>query len=67
MTPIRCFFKSVIGTHFHFTVGLMKFCKENPTKTFRNAVQDFSYICFKKWAFNWMVCFDTCQLQIVTY
>ncbi|SOD99168.1 DUF6434 domain-containing protein [Spirosoma fluviale] len=36
---VRGFFKSVIGPHFHFTVGLMKFCKDNPTKTFRDAVQ----------------------------
>ena len=36
---IRGFFKSVIGLHFHFTVGLMKFCQDNPTKTFGDAVQ----------------------------
>ena len=36
---VRGFFKSVIGPHFHFTVGLMKFCRDNPTKTFRDAVQ----------------------------
>ena len=35
---VRAFFKAVIGPHFHFTVGLMKFCKENPTKTFGDAV-----------------------------
>ena len=35
---VRAFFTSVIGPHFHFTVGLMKFCKENPTKTFGDAV-----------------------------
>jgi hypothetical protein len=37
-TNVRAFFTSVIGPHFHFTVGLMKFCKENPTKTFSDAV-----------------------------
>jgi hypothetical protein len=31
---VRAFFKSVIGPHFRFTVGLMKYCKENPTKTY---------------------------------
>lgn len=36
---VRAFFRSVIGPQFHFTVGLMKFCKENPTKTFGDAVQ----------------------------
>ncbi|SFF28783.1 DUF6434 domain-containing protein [Spirosoma endophyticum] len=36
---VRAFFTLVIGPHFHFTVGLMKFCKENPTKTFGDAVQ----------------------------
>jgi hypothetical protein len=36
---VRAFFKSVIGPHFRFTVGFMKFCKENPTKTFGDAVR----------------------------
>ena len=36
---VRTFFESAIGPHFHFTVGFMKFCRENPTKTFADAIR----------------------------
>ena len=37
----RAFFESVIGPKFHFTIRLMKFCKENPGKTYRDAVNEW--------------------------
>lgn len=35
----RAFFKSIIGAHFRFTTGFMQFCKANPQKTYREAVE----------------------------
>lgn len=37
----RAFFKSVIGAHFHFTTRFMNFCKANPDKTYRDAVNEW--------------------------
>jgi len=36
---VRAFFKKHIGKRFKFTVGLMKFCRENPEKTFSDAIK----------------------------
>ncbi len=35
---VRDFFKQQIGSHFKFTVGFMRFCNENPNKTFSDAI-----------------------------
>lgn len=35
---VRAFFTAQIGPHFRFSVGLMRFCRENPDKTFGEAV-----------------------------
>ncbi|WP_424357636.1 DUF6434 domain-containing protein [Methanocella sp. MCL-LM] len=37
----RAFFESVIGPQFHFTIRFMKFCRENPGKTYRDAVHEW--------------------------
>lgn len=37
----RAFFKSIIGSHFHFTTRFMKFCKENVGKTYQDAVNEW--------------------------
>jgi hypothetical protein len=38
---VRAFFESVIGPQFHFTIRFMKFCKENPGRTYRDAVNEW--------------------------
>jgi hypothetical protein len=35
------FFKAVIGPQFRFTTRLMKFCRENPDKTWGDAVREW--------------------------
>ena len=37
----RAFFESAIGPRFHFTIRLMKFCRENPGKTYGDAVKEW--------------------------
>jgi hypothetical protein len=37
----RAFFKAAIGPQFHFTTRLMKFCRENPDKTWGDAVREW--------------------------
>jgi hypothetical protein len=37
----RAFFKTVIGPQFHFTTRLMKYCRENPGKTWGDAVREW--------------------------
>lgn len=37
----RAFFESVIGPSFHFTTNFMRFCRENPAKTFGDAVAEW--------------------------
>jgi hypothetical protein len=37
----RAFFKSVIGPQFHFTTRFMKYCRENPDKTWGDAVREW--------------------------
>lgn len=35
----RAFFKSVLGPQFHFTVRMIKFCREHPEQTYRDAAE----------------------------
>lgn len=37
----RAFFRAVIGPQFRFTTRLMKFCRENPDKTWGDAVREW--------------------------
>lgn len=37
----RAFFKSIIGPSFHFTTCFMRFCRENPDKTYGDAVEEW--------------------------
>lgn len=37
----RAFFKTVIGAEFHFTTRFMEFCRKNPDKTYRDAVDEW--------------------------
>lgn len=37
----RAFFQSVTGRHFHFTTRFMRFCRDNPEKTFGDAVAEW--------------------------
>jgi hypothetical protein len=37
----RAFFESVIGPQFHFTTRLMRYCRENPYKTWGDAVREW--------------------------
>lgn len=40
--PLRAFFESIIGKQFRFTVAFQQFCKNNPNKTYQDAI-DFWY------------------------
>jgi hypothetical protein len=35
---LRSFFESIVGSQFHFSVTFQKWCKENPGKTYADAV-----------------------------
>lgn len=37
----RAFFESVVGPQFHFTIRFMRFCKENPGRTYRDAINEW--------------------------
>lgn len=46
--PLREYFKSIIGSHFHFSVDFQNWCKENVGKTYQNAVDVWIDISNKK-------------------
>lgn len=37
----RSFFKSIIGPEFHFPTRFMNFCKNNPGKTYQDAINEW--------------------------